>query len=1496
MDVTNPIQLGNKKYDLFFNGGAKDTGHKLKINTISDHNIESETISISSDTDIDSSSDDISEHEKDNKKNITRQKKNMDVEQNLDHSMLGTEENPSKIDILYDDEEKNQGDAPIKEDTVTLMKKNYTHPKPDDPNIQYKLYKKREYYYNKIPSRPEIADDTDYSIIKDYRDKTCAKPFALHEHQIMLSNIINPDTPYKGIIVYHGLGTGKCIHKSTGVVINNVRHSIEDIWKLYKTHTLQDFEGGVWSFPSESLIVNSFNEKTKKIIGKKINRIYCEKVNTILKEIYLETGEKIIITQIHKLLTLNGWTCDLFINDMVAVKCNVFSDRVKYVKIKHIVPIPYNDYVYDFEIEGTHNYFANNVLCHNTCVGIAIAEKFKPMIQKYNTRIYVLVPGPIIKESWKNHLLSCTGDTYKNYQDKYTYMDAAEKNRLDKRAIAQALQYYKIMSYKSFYKRVLGEKLVDKKVVTHNKTKTTYRKNKEGEFERDLAVDRIYNLNNTLIIVDEAHNLTGNAYGKALEKIIHNSINLKVVLMSGTLMKNLGSDIIELVNFLRPIDSPMERDKIFDSHKNHLMDFKAGGLEYFKNMINGYVSHVRGSDPLTFAKRHDKGEIPDGLRFTKVIRCQMLKFQRDIYNSAVQDFDDALDRASEAVANMAFPGLSKDRKSLEGYYGREGLNVVKEQIKISPDLLNKKIGEIFNETDNQEWVYITKNGKTITGKIYKIPYLKHFSVKFYTALKKLNRLVEGKKGARTAFVYSNLVKVGIDVFNEILLQNGYLEYQEDTSNYQINSDTICYFCGKTYRDHVNLNRMTRPRPPSSGTGLLSKSKYSDSHSNSNSNIDSDSDSDSDSNDGLDNSNQNGGDGSVGNVSEDNYANNKKPSNKSRTVSNIRISDTSTEYSPRAKTKFGVIAHHKFYPATFLSITGKSSEESTEIIGDDKRQILYNVFNTIENKDGKLIKIVLGSKVMNEGISMKHVGEVHVLDVYFNLGKVDQVVGRAIRWCSHYKLMDNNNIWPYVNVFKYVVSLGVSSKDGLSSEEELYKKAEMKYILINKIERAIKERSFDCPLNINGNIFNEEVKKYEKCDIHGDQMCPAICNYTKCDYKCDDPQLNYEYYDSSRKIYKIVSKNDIDYSTFTHGLAESEINYAKNKIKNMYITTPVYMLKDIVDYIRNTYDVEKRDLFDEFFVYKALDSMIPISENDFNNFKDIIVDKNNTQGYLIYRDNYYIFQPFAQPEDVPLYYRVNNPQDIRHELSLYTYLKNSDSYKKIKDNNKKIKDKTSTDHIMEDVNIYNFDDTHEYYDSRIENDIVGIIDKEMTRRKNKRVDEVKDVFKIRDKLPVVLNKKRGTGIPSLKGAVCATSKSKEYLDAIAKKYGADITPNMTRVDVCDAIELKMLEKEKYSTDKDKNKMTYIRIPANHPKYPFPYNLEDRIKYLIGKIRTEIKHTIDITVTKGSVKSGINKGKPFYSIVIKKNPKLTEYLEALKKFGAIAEKNTYVINVE
>ena len=104
------------------------------------------------------------------------------------------------------------------------------------------------------------------------------------------------------------------------------------------------------------------------------------------------------------------------------------------------------------------------------------------------------------------------------------------------------------MSYKTFYRKVLGERIVDKKVVD-NKVQKTYRKNDEGEYERDVAVDKIESLDNTLIIVDEAHNLTGidhglNNYGHAVKKVIDKSKNIRVVLLSATPMKNFADYII----------------------------------------------------------------------------------------------------------------------------------------------------------------------------------------------------------------------------------------------------------------------------------------------------------------------------------------------------------------------------------------------------------------------------------------------------------------------------------------------------------------------------------------------------------------------------------------------------------------------------------------------------------------------------------------------------------------------------------------------------------------------------------------------------------------------------------------------------------------------------------------------------------------------------------------------------------------------------------------
>ena len=138
----------------------------------------------------------------------------------------------------------------------------------------------------------------------------------------------------------------------------------------------------------------------------------------------------------------------------------------------------------------------------------------------------------LYKEQAKQGLIGGTvGAALTPLQKLIGVLRGPEQTSQMKQAIQNASQYYKVMSYRSFYRRVLGEKIIEKKVIEGNKIKVSYKKTEEGDFERDISLDRLHNLNNSLIIVDEAHNLTGNAYGEALQYIIKNSINLIFIFM-----------------------------------------------------------------------------------------------------------------------------------------------------------------------------------------------------------------------------------------------------------------------------------------------------------------------------------------------------------------------------------------------------------------------------------------------------------------------------------------------------------------------------------------------------------------------------------------------------------------------------------------------------------------------------------------------------------------------------------------------------------------------------------------------------------------------------------------------------------------------------------------------------------------------------------------------------------------------------------------------------
>jgi superfamily II DNA or RNA helicase len=930
-----------------------------------------------------------------------------------------------------------------------------------------------------------------------------------------------------------------------------------------------------------------------------------------------------------------------------------------------------------------------------TCASITIAENFKEQVSKYNMRILVLLSGPTLKQNFNEQLIGrCTAGEY--FDPDQIIHDPHYLKKKKSEAFLLTTKYYRIMSYKAFLKKVLGEKI-------KNKYKK-YMKNNKGKFKRNIAVNPITFLANTLIVVDEAHNLTNNNIGKSLQKVLNDprSVNLKLVLLTATPMNNISSDIVYLINFLRPTNDQMKVNMVFDESGN----FRKGGRKYFIDRVRGYVSYLRGDDPMTFPKRVEMGEVPKGLDFTKLTQCKLQKLQLQTYmnfdkKKKTDDtkIDIELSKKYEGIANIVFPGLGKD-KTITGYYGNDGIKQVKKDIDYyQNDLIDAFRKYYKDDTIDSSFIYMGANNDTVSGRFLNEKYLKDFSTKFYSTLMNLNNNIAGKNGVGTSFIYSNLLGVGIKVFEEVLNQNGYVKYGLD---WRTNVSARCYYCGNMQSNH-------------------SKQK------------------------------------------------------------------------------------HDFLPSTYVSITGEKDEED-----DTEAERLRKIFVSEGNIDGKHIKVLLGSSVFSEGANLQNVKDVHILEGYYNLTRIDQIIGRAIRHCSHYKQMTEENPYPEVKVYKYVISLG---GDVLTKEENLYRLAEDKYKKIKKVERILKEISVDCPFNINKNIYPEEALKYKDCGQKGKPKCPQSCDFMECEYKCNDDVLNRNYYDSKSGKYRELRLDELDNSTFNIKLLKFEKQFIKEKIKEMFKRDIVYTLSDILNYVSSRYpDIRKR-FFEKRFVYIALNEMIPITDNDFNNLKDVVKDKFDRNGYIIYRNKYYIFQPFDKETFIKLRDRLKFDELPVPKISLNKYL----IAKKID-----VSD-TSDSKIIK----YDYENTIKYYSARSEYDIVGIISEGFAGN---------DVFNIRGRRKKDMKKKRAKGFATSKGANCL-SKSTDELREIAKKLGLTTKKTDMKSEICEKIKNKLLELERNSVG-DK-KMTYIKIPANHPTYRFPYNLEDRRIYIKSKINNYFK---------------------------------------------------------
>ncbi|AYV84116.1 MAG: SNF2-like helicase [Hyperionvirus sp.] len=128
-----------------------------------------------------------------------------------------------------------------------------------------------------------------------------------------------------------------------------------------------------------------------------------------------------------------------------------------------------------------------------------------------------------------------------------------------------------------------------------------------------------------------------------------------------------------------------------------------------------------------------------------------------------------------------------------------------------------------------------------------------------------------------------------------------------------------------------------------------------------------------------------------------------------------------------------------------------------------------VYNNPNNLGGRQLKILILSASGKEGLSTTAVTQMHILEPYWNQSRIDQVIGRASRFCSHKDVAEEKRI---VRVYVY---LAVHPDEPETVDQYMFNLSTQKNKLIDEFEKAIKEVAFDCELFKNANTFEDEDK-------------------------------------------------------------------------------------------------------------------------------------------------------------------------------------------------------------------------------------------------------------------------------------------------------------------------------------------------------------------------------------------------------------------------------------
>lgn len=320
----------------------------------------------------------------------------------------------------------------------------------------------------------------------------------------------------------------------------------------------------------------------------------------------------------------------------------------------------------------------------------------------------------------------------------------------------------------------------------------------------------------------------------------------------------------------------------------------------------------------------------------------------------------------------------------------------------------------------------------------------------------------------------------------------------------------------------------------------------------------------------------------------------------------------------------------FRPARYVMITG-DNVFSPNNDGDLK------YLNLPKNKDGEFVKVVLISKAAGEGVDFKNIRQIHVMEPWFNMNRIEQIIGRGVRNLSHCRLpFEQRN----VEIFLH----GTSDGEKETADLYIYRLAEQKSIKIGKVTRLIKETAVDCILNIAQTNFTVEkwkdLAKNKTVTIEtasgntleytiGDKPFTEICDYMdNCDYTCS-PNVSLETIE--KQLVKTTYNED-----FLNG------NRAKilQRIRDLFKDIPGQRNGKV--YFKENELIQSINIVKEYPIEQIYAALTFLIENK----NEFIVDRYGRLGHLINHGEYYSFQPIEITDSQASIYDRSRPVDTK----------------------------------------------------------------------------------------------------------------------------------------------------------------------------------------------------------------------------------------------------------